>query len=121
MGENHTIKIKEANPNKSEPGYISLAATALKLRQIPMFLHISARVWGIETYQNGRVLCKNRNKYAMKALVPDCTHIEGILKHFIQVSPCYICPLQIILHQFERDVAAWKRLGWPHAYSEPGG
>ena len=32
--------------NKMNPGYFSLAATALKLQQITMFLHISARVWG---------------------------------------------------------------------------
>ena len=30
----------------NNPGYFSLAATALKPQQIPMFLHISARVWG---------------------------------------------------------------------------
>ena len=32
--------------NKMNPGYLSLVATALKPQQIPMFLHISARVWG---------------------------------------------------------------------------
>ena len=32
--------------NYVNPGYFSLAATALKPQQIPMFLHISARVWG---------------------------------------------------------------------------
>ena len=32
--------------NKMNPGYFPLAATALKPQQIPMFLHISARVWG---------------------------------------------------------------------------
>ena len=32
--------------NKMNPGYFPLAATALKSQQIPMFLHISARVWG---------------------------------------------------------------------------
>ena len=32
--------------NKMNPGYLSLAATALKPQQIPMFLHISTRVWG---------------------------------------------------------------------------
>ena len=28
------------------PGYFTLAPTALKPQQIPMVLHISARVWG---------------------------------------------------------------------------
>ena len=32
--------------NKMNHGYFSLAATVLKPQQIPMFLHISARVWG---------------------------------------------------------------------------
>ena len=32
--------------NKMNPEYFSLEATALKPQQIPMFLHISARVWG---------------------------------------------------------------------------
>ena len=32
--------------NKMNPGYFPLAAIALKPQQIPMFLHISARVWG---------------------------------------------------------------------------
>ena len=32
--------------NYVNPGYFSLAATALKPQQIPMFLHTSARVWG---------------------------------------------------------------------------
>ena len=32
--------------NNINPGYFSLAATVLKPQQIPMFLHISARVWG---------------------------------------------------------------------------
>ena len=32
--------------NYVNPRYFSLAVTALKPQQIPMFLHISARVWG---------------------------------------------------------------------------
>ena len=32
--------------NKMYPRHFPLAATALKPQQIPMFLHISARVWG---------------------------------------------------------------------------
>ena len=32
--------------NYVNPGYFSLAATALKPQQMPMFLHISARVLG---------------------------------------------------------------------------
>ena len=32
--------------NKINPGYFSLAATALKQQQLPMFLHISTTVWG---------------------------------------------------------------------------
>ena len=32
--------------NKVNPGYFSLAATARKLQQLSMFLHISARGWG---------------------------------------------------------------------------
>ena len=32
--------------NNMNPGYFPLAATAVKPQQIPMFLHISARVWG---------------------------------------------------------------------------
>ena len=32
--------------NYINPGYFTLAAIALKPQQIPMFLHISARVWG---------------------------------------------------------------------------
>ena len=32
--------------NYINPGYFTLAAIALKPQQIPIFLHISARVWG---------------------------------------------------------------------------
>ena len=32
--------------NYMNPGYFTLAATDLKPKQMPMFLHISARVWG---------------------------------------------------------------------------
>ena len=32
--------------NNMNPRYFSLVTTALKLQQIPMFLHVSARVWG---------------------------------------------------------------------------
>ena len=32
--------------NYMNPGYFTLAATDLKPQQMPMFLHISARVWG---------------------------------------------------------------------------
>ena len=43
------------------PGYFSLVAPALKLQQISMFLHISARVWGPQ--------------YSRKAISPsDTTH-----------------------------------------------
>ena len=33
-------------PNYMNPGYFTLAVTGLKPQQMPMFLHISARVWG---------------------------------------------------------------------------
>ena len=43
------------------PGYFPLVATALKLQQIPMFLHISVRVWvisgDIHKHQNSGILC----------------------------------------------------------------
>ena len=32
--------------NYMNPGYFTLAAIGLKPQQMPMFLHISARVWG---------------------------------------------------------------------------
>ena len=32
--------------NYTNPGYFTLAAIDLKPQQMPMFLHISARVWG---------------------------------------------------------------------------
>ena len=35
-----------SGPNKVNPGYFSLAATARKPQRLSMFLHISARVWG---------------------------------------------------------------------------
>ena len=45
------LQLSLSNPlkpgvNYVNPGYFSLAATALKPQQMPMFLHISARVWG---------------------------------------------------------------------------
>ena len=47
--------------NKVNPGYFSLAATARKPQQLCMFLHISARVWGLQwsphtSEQNGSML-----------------------------------------------------------------
>ena len=48
------------------PGYFPPAATALKLQQIPMFVHISARVWGIgylHTHQNRRFLAATKQLY----------------------------------------------------------
>ena len=42
--------------NKMNPAYYSLVATALKLQQIPIFLHdISTRIWGHRWYS--KVLC----------------------------------------------------------------
>ena len=32
--------------NYMNPGYFTLAVSGLKPQQMPMFLHISARVWG---------------------------------------------------------------------------
>ena len=46
MRQNQSDQWKASIPNKMNPRYFSLAATALKLQQKPMFLHISARVWG---------------------------------------------------------------------------
>ena len=57
MGEINWVLLEESqgnlvskgpriNVNYVNPGYFSPAATALKPQQIPMFLHISARVWG---------------------------------------------------------------------------
>ena len=41
------VKFQRAHKfNNMNPGYFSLAATAMKPQQILMFLHISARVWG---------------------------------------------------------------------------
>ena len=39
------ISTTSALINKMNPGYLPLTATALKPQQVPMFLHISARVW----------------------------------------------------------------------------
>ena len=36
--------------NNMNPGYFTLAATALKPKQIRMFLHIFASVWGHRWY-----------------------------------------------------------------------
>ena len=36
----------DAYMNYMNPGYFTLAVTGLKPQQMPMFLHISARVWG---------------------------------------------------------------------------
>ena len=36
--------------NNMNPGWFSLAAIALKPQQIPMFLHISTRVWERQWY-----------------------------------------------------------------------
>ena len=44
--KHYADRISENKHNYVNPGYFSLAATALKTQQIAMFLHISTRVWG---------------------------------------------------------------------------
>ena len=46
--------------------------------------------------------------------VPDCTYIESILINLTQMNLLNIFAMQAIIYQFERDMAAWKRLGCPH-------
>ena len=45
--------------------------------------------------------------------VSDCTYMKSMLINFIQMSLCKISPMQVILYQFKKDAAAWKRLGCP--------
>ena len=74
--------------NKMNPWYFPLAATALKPQQIPLFLHISARIWGrrwYHKYQNSRILWKNRNYYSMKMPVWPRLHIHS--KHARKFYP----------------------------------
>ena len=46
----HSPRLVAVLPNYMNPGYFPLAATPLKPQQIPMFLHISTRVWGRRWY-----------------------------------------------------------------------
>ena len=98
--------------NKMNPWYFSLAATALKLQQISMFLHISARAWGHwwypQTSEQWDLVLKPQTIFQWKCL---CTYLESMLINFIQTSLYNISPIQAILCQFKRDVAAWMRLG----------
>ena len=46
--------------------------------------------------------------------MPVCsTYIESMLINFTQMSLCNIFAIQAILYLFKRDVAEWKRLGYP--------
>ena len=71
--------------NKMNPGYFPLAATALKLQHIPMFQHISARVWGRRWSPHTSELCQNRNSSSTKTLVRPRLRIYG--KHIYKFHP----------------------------------
>ena len=88
------------------PLIFSLAATALKLQQIPMFLHISARFGGHRWYPQISEPCvKTAITFQWKCLcVPDCKYIESMFINFIQMSLYNISPMQAILYQFKRDM-----------------
>ena len=92
--------------NDPYPGYFSLQVTALKPQQIPMFLNLSARVWGRRwsphtSEQKGSVLksqsfinqnaCASQNAHTWKA--------ESMLINFIHISLHDIFLMQSILYQ----------------------
>ena len=65
--------------NNMNPEYIPLAATALKLQQIPMFLFILLEfggVCGIHKHQSSKILCQNSNNSSMKMPVYPKLHIH---------------------------------------------
>ena len=106
---------------KLNPRYCSLAATALKLQQIPMFLHISARVWGHwwypQTSEQWDFCVKTTIILQWKCLcVPDCTDIESMHINFIQMSLYIIYFPQRLFHinlKETYNMAAWKELWCP--------
>ena len=101
------------------PGYFPLAATAPKPQQIPMFLNISAKVWGRRwsphtSEQKGSGYVKTAIIHQLKRLcVPDCAYTESMFINFIHTSLYDIPLMQNILYQIKRDMAVWNRLGCP--------
>ena len=110
--------------NNMNPGYFPQVATALKPQT-----HVStysARVWGrLVIYTNIRTVgfcAKTAIIFQWKCIcVSDCTYTESMLVNFTQMSLRNIFAMQAVWYQFNRDVAAWKRRGWPSACSKPGG
>ena len=96
------------------PGYFTLAAIDLKPQQMPMFLHISARVWGHRWSPHIRTKglhVKTIIIYQLKRLfVPDGAYTENMFINSIHVSLYDISLTQNILYQIKRDVAVWKNL-----------
>ena len=84
--------------DKMEPGYFSLVATAMKLQQILISLHI------FSTYIRTVVPCaKTAISLQWKRLcVPVCTCIERRLIDFIKVSMYNTSPMETILYQLKK-------------------
>ena len=98
-------------------GEFSLAATSLKPQQIPMSLHISARVWGHRRYTHIKIVgfyVKTAITHQIKRLcVPDCTYMESTLINYIHIRLCSISPMQTILYKLKWVAAVEKRLMHP--------
>ena len=109
------------HPNKINPRYFSLAATARKPQQISMFLHISARVWGRRWSHTVITHIRTEGFYVKTAIihqlkrlcVEDCAYTESMFINFIHISLYDISLMRNILYQIKRDAAVWKRLGCP--------
>ena len=99
------------------PGYFSLADTALKPQEIPMLLHISASLGAsvISTHiRTEEFYVKTAIIYQLKHLcIPECPYTESMFINFIHISLYNTSLMRNILFQIKRDVAVWKRLGCP--------
>ena len=104
--------------NFMNPGYFTLTATDLKPQQMPMFLHISARVWGRRWspphIRTEGLYVKTTIIHQLKRLcVPDCAYTENMFINSIHISLWNITLTKNILYQIKWDVGVWKRLGCP--------
>ena len=101
--------------NYPNPRYIFPGGRSMKTSQIPMFLHIAARVWGQHwhtfKHENSEVIYSSRNK-SRKGMSGN-SRLQKHEKHVIDfiwlnVQAKYL--IQTISYHFKWDMTLWK---WP--------
>ena len=112
---NHTpsLKIKHlSNGMPQTPDIFSLVDAEWKHPKTPMFLHIAARVRGLDIHkhENSEVLCSNRNKCSKEMSVNSRLqkNMENMIIDFIWLNVQVKYLIQTISCHVKWDMSLWK-------------